>query len=528
MEGRSGATSTDRPAGRPVDGPPEPRAGEPPRAAPRHTLHHYVSPSGTDTTRRLCAAMHLDRRFCDTALGATIRNPYRAVHPSYGVDLALLVRHALLAERRSLRQARLLAPLRVAAVLAPLLVLVLRRPGRALVERDLPRLAADVGLAALVLAAVLALAWVVVLRSAWERYTTLGTLLLRGQDPADLPAETDPDLEARVEALPSAVRTNVIVFSGWDPFVGSGVPVSSSSFSLPLVRSTPVAGEPRPVEAADDVDAVLLLRELSRSFADLGLANLRTDTRLFVGGTDVRRVPELLPDPRRRPRSHVEDAVLAGFVRWHDARVRPYLCVEATAWNGQLVVSTFIRVVRLEGAIFVETSSRVLPPLELTHRLIDMLPIRRAGERRRYVLGWAGRHTLAELSRSRRLARLLRRSRRRTLGWQDVHDDRLKDGVVVDYGAETSLRADASGTDYSEYFMRRDMDMYVKVVQQRIVGTIARVLQERGYDTELVRQVQTNIISTTFVDNRQFGDNYSLSNVGSGNAVGPGASAGSA
>jgi hypothetical protein len=512
------------------DGDSESRVGSRPhRPRPRgsgrlrdHPLHRYVPPADTDTTRYLCAAVHLDSRYCNAVLNATIRNPFRSIYPSFGVDLGLVVRHALHSERRLLESNRRLAWLRVGFVVLPLSLLVLTRADRAIAEQNINRLFVDLGAVAGSAVAVVAVASLVVIRSAWRRYTILGTYLLKDQHPADLVPDSKYSDRVNAASVPSSEDTNVVVFSGENPFVGSGFTINSSTFSLPLVRPGTDGDE----SSNNEVDTVELLRELERSFMNLGLSNLRTHRRLFIEGRDVRFVPEVLADPKRGPVHRVDERVVDKYVRLHDAKVRPYLCVEASSWRGQLVISTFIRVVQLEGAIFVEAATTVLPPLLRFYRQLDTWPIEEVTERRTHVAKWTARNTWEELWRSRGLLKQVKRGRRITEGWCEVHARRLRDRVLVDYGATSSIRAAASGGDLWPYFMERDGEMYVKVVQQRIFGTIASVFQDHGYDVAMVRQVQTNIITNTFVDNRQFGDNYTLSNVGSNNAVGPGAASG--
>jgi FHA domain len=68
-------------------------------------------PAKSATARYLCAATHLDHQYRARVLDATVREAHRAVCPSYGVDLAVVARHAVLAHRRALlRDAGLTGP----------------------------------------------------------------------------------------------------------------------------------------------------------------------------------------------------------------------------------------------------------------------------------------------------------------------------------------------------------------------------------------------------------------------------------
>ena len=65
----------------------------------------------TETTRYLCAAVHLDDRFAGRVVDQLVHERFRALAPAYGVDLAALAAHAVMARRRLRRDAALLAVL---------------------------------------------------------------------------------------------------------------------------------------------------------------------------------------------------------------------------------------------------------------------------------------------------------------------------------------------------------------------------------------------------------------------------------
>ena len=57
-----------------------------------------------ETTRLLCASARLDTRFAREVLGSIAAQPYRAIAPSYGVDLVALARHAARSRRGYFRR----------------------------------------------------------------------------------------------------------------------------------------------------------------------------------------------------------------------------------------------------------------------------------------------------------------------------------------------------------------------------------------------------------------------------------------
>ena len=173
--------------------------------------------------------------------------------------------------------------------------------------------------------------------------------------------------------------------------------------------------------------------------------------------------------------------------------VRPYLCVEVESWRGQLVVTTFVRVVVLTGILFVETAVYVLPPLRDEYLAVDELRIRTRSERIRRTVTEATVTCLPAL-----LASWVRLSsavaaRRRAAAREREFRRELSDDVWIDYGATTSLREAASGDRFDGYPLQQDAGMAVLVVKQRVADAVAQFLADHGYRTDKINLIQNNI-----------------------------------
>jgi hypothetical protein len=472
--------------------------------------------ASTDTTRHLSAACHLDPDFRDSVLEETIQERHRAIAPSFGVEMSVVARHAVVADRRALLRDAALVPLLAGlAAIAASWVVSLATPDA--VDGPYGGMLPDahlLGIAALVLSAA---AWCVVAADAWLRFSTLSAYLLSGRRPEDLPLPRGRRMREALDDLAAAGGGNVVVFSDPGPFIGSGVPVKTISYSSPLDPRSTAAGAKKPV----DFTANEFMNVIADSLNSLQLRNFRLEPRVFVHGLDVAHFPQLLPDPAKRPVTRVSAPVMTDAIEQHGAMARPYLCVEANGWKGQLVVTSFIRVVRLKRALFLELATQVLPPLELEYRLVDRMRIRTRGERLVETVGYATATVVGVLLTSpwRLARRLLSRGRAAFLRLQ--HRRRLARRVRIDYGAETSVRERAASDRYARYFMACDGDMYLSVVEERLFGTIESFLSERGYRIDHIRAVQ----NITNITNSRIGDIYRMSNVGSNNAIGPQASA---
>src|SRR5262245_60810031 len=176
---------------------------------------------GTESTRYLCAAIHLDRGICDQVVRELVDEEYRAIAPAHGVDLATVVTHALAGQRR-----RFLRDALLTLLLLPVIVLVLTVDDPVIGLQSSPWLVCGL------------LAWVVMAAEAWvSRYSIVARRLSRGTfDPEALPLRLAPRAKAKIEQLGDFDDSNVVVYSGFSPFVGSGIDVGGWSFALDVSK----------------------------------------------------------------------------------------------------------------------------------------------------------------------------------------------------------------------------------------------------------------------------------------------------
>lgn len=66
---------------------------------------------------------------------------------------------------------------------------------------------------------------------------------------------------------------------------------------------------------------------------------------------------------------------------------------------------------------------------------------------------------------------------------------------MFDYGSVTSVRQSGMSTNYRRYFQKLDREMYVKLVQQRILDLITEFLDKRNIDTSDLKERTTSIMN---------------------------------
>ncbi|MFC5832296.1 FHA domain-containing protein [Nonomuraea insulae] len=472
--------------------------------------HHTTSAPiqrPTNTTRYLCAASYIDASFAHDVISETLGQPYRACAPSYGVDMPAVVKHALAAER--LRTARDLLLLLIAAVtLAAAALWLLDALPDALPDLDdLDDLSlADVPLVAALAAVPLFLAWLVVATHIFHtRVVVLGRRLSsRRFTPAAAPTPLGPTARRHVSRLIQAQRGNVVVFAGYVPFVGSGADYHGWSFAIDITKAARKDRPPKPFHS-DDVHLYL-----AQEVAATGLPNLRLADQLFINGIDINHAPDLLPDPLAPPVVSADAEVLSAVARSPESSARVYLGVEVLGWGGQLIVTIFIRAVRLRGSLFLEGATYVLPPLAPEYSLVDRVSSD--------VL--TGLFVAATQAAARTVPlfvsappRLARRWWRGTVRRRQERDDRavIHSRGLYDYGARRSIREMAMGDDLRRFFIERDVEMFDKVVHEAVFKGIGRFLDDHGIDTGEAAQRITQITNNK-IDIKGQGHNFGTVN----------------
>src|SRR2546423_250196 len=247
-----------------------------------------VEETPVDVTRYLAAATYRDEDFRDDVIVQTLRERYRFVGPAYGVDIASVVRHAIASRWLSRRRDLILTALIVIGVWAlhlPLLFGVGVFVGGVLVAAALtsPRtklrwkivlsVVAYIGIMAFALhplSLLTAVAAIFVVAS--DIYTRRYRVAARRMNSKDFkpgapaygrerPGQRATDAR-RIAHLAGHRDGNIVVYSGYAPFKGSGVeaPRWSWSFAVNVTEATDgpsTTGPVEPVEATDLHDRVV-------------------------------------------------------------------------------------------------------------------------------------------------------------------------------------------------------------------------------------------------------------------------------
>ncbi len=446
-----------------------------------------MDPKSTETTRYLVASAFLPGAWFRNRVLDHVRARPIAHAPEVGFDLPLVADACAHAERRQARYDGVLVGL---AVLFSLTA--------AVAYAAIPRPEPFVFL-------LLQFCWgafIVRIHQRGSELTLLRTLCRRDA--------FDPEAIARLVGRRArdgqrgrSGAQNLVVYNAFTPFVGSGIGLGDWSFDVDLSRGKETLGK-----KADPVPFAIeqLYDQVDQGLADLEIPGTEVRDVVYVRGRDIRNDPYVLPDPYSRPVTHADPRIVRHFMGKSGSRVRHYKWIQIHDWGSELVVSYFLRLSRRGShALFVEVSKYVLPPLHPSLRAVDSLL---DDEWRQVALLALTELLLLPFAVTGAAARTLRRAWRgldRLLGLEARRCRRQIDrNVLYDYGARTSLREQLTSGLFSHFFQKMDQEMYVKVVETRLLDTLVDFLDEHGIDTAELRSRQTTILNQgTFVGSIQ-------------------------
>lgn len=443
-----------------------------------------------ESTRYLAAETLYDVPYAEKVVDRIINEKFRALAPTYGVDVTVVAKWALSSLRLRAKRDKHLATALGAGILLIGTLLVL-----------LPWVSLSVPVITVISA------WALVLHENIVRVRCVGGKMLRGNfEPSKAPEPSDQDAVDRLKMISRRRSGNLVVFRNNKAFVGSGTLISSEHVVIDVSRGASNKEQkkrPKPKRFTNEDVHSAIIAEMKK----IGLTDACVEERLFVNGRHVHDNPALLPDPKQPPSTSVDQAVLkqAALHPTPDARV--YVCVEMPSWQGQLVVTLFTRAVHLGGSLYIEWSFYVLRPVQRDLQWIDNL-----WDESRWkiflVYGWKSAiqaapalfGSWARLIRARCQARAVRK---RVIGQERAIDL----GQVVDYGASGSIREGAGGRTAQHYFLGRDQVMSVLLAQEKLIRAINRFLIAKNVDTgQLESQVKFIVEATNKYYSVHLGD----------------------
>jgi hypothetical protein len=439
----------------------------------------------TQATRYLSTAVYLNRPFRRAFLGLLVRDRHRAIATSPGVDLEVAACHCFAAHTLEVLRDALLAIV-VLLAMGVLTAMVGAELGAQPGAWRWLALAGGVSWGAGA-AIVFWHLWLVEVRTVARRM---------GREQfgrASVPPAASALSARAIAEVRQSQAGNARVHSGFWPFVGSGVGIGGWSFALDVEKGSSSFGVP---VAPERVDTSEMYDQLTRSLSELDLDGLSVSDRVFVNGRDLRRGTHGEPRSITRPGTQLSDDLVSELADESAVRARHYRCVEVVAWDGELVLSIFLRLRRNGRLLFVEANHSLLAPVKDPLTRADALSADPDLLQRAAFVGRAvcisGPALLLAVPRTlfRAVDRLLRSPRDRFAA------RRVRRDPTIDHGASVSIRELAQSAELQRWFQALDREMYLKVIDRCLLDALIAFLDDKGVDTSDLRERQTTILNS--------------------------------
>lgn len=532
--------------------------------------HAVARPVGrmSNVTRYLSAAAYLNPRYANVVIGDLVAS-HRAVVPSVGIDLGLIIRHCLNARKMQLTRDILLTLLLAAglylATIPTIGVMIIAfclgfLPGVEWERRSVGvRLVtvAAVGIALISVFALwffihqmdqaggtvphlgplatggaiyLAAAALLILTASTEmvytynKYRTLGERLGPDARPVRFIRSSDR-VESRIAEVEAAQWGNLTLYSGENPFIGTGKRERAWSIAIELDHAPDPRQEPlgRPASRSyvpiDPVELHKVIRERLLKLKDPALPENERVSALVVDdhivGEGERRWDGPLLDPNRNlPYSVASPEAIEALIRHPQAGLRYYQRVSVSdegqvVWSGEdeviggadqeIAASAFVYVA-VEGRMFyLEFVSTVLPPVHRLYHMVDKLPKISAGRFLAKVALDAAASVFRDMisAPGRSCGTLLLMLREHRSVEEDIAS--VSDYLLSDVGARVSVRELGAASAPHTYIQRLDAAKYTKLVERLIADTVLDFLAAKGADTTAYRASAGSIINNGLV-----------------------------
>ncbi|HET9654567.1 MAG TPA: hypothetical protein VFP72_04385 [Kineosporiaceae bacterium] len=482
---RPECVTDEPPPGPPPDGSGPGRAGARQPEPPGLLDADWAATS--QVTRLLCATAHLQGDYAEEVIGQLLDPSFTAIAPAWGLDPVALAMHAKDSQARRRHRDRNLRHCLATMVATPLLVLSLY------VGQALSPFSAALAIMAASLGGLIA-AWMIV----FGHYEQVRISALESMDARMPPRQTAPQLDAgTMERLQQLAEGNVVVFGGYQPFIGCGVPLDSWTICIDVEPAPGPAGSPGRIVPFDALD---LHRHLLRVIPPQTPGDLWASSRLFVNGSAAGSVPDLVPapsEPDTWPATRLPDEVLDRYTRKPSQAARTYVCLVQPAWGGELVVSTLTRAELAGGKLFVEGRTHALLPPKATFREVKWVP--KQPRRAWIAVARAALPVTVPLllgSFQRKLD--LMKGTRRFLRNRERMRRKLREGHPLNYGASSTLREDCAAAGELKYYATVDEVRSFMTLKRQILVAVDRFLGMHGLATdEFRRQSEATLHETT-------------------------------
>jgi hypothetical protein len=433
-----------------------------------------MSPACSHTTRLLCASAVLNGASFRRMVLQYLEDPSRAVAPEIGLDLRLVAQVCKFLQDRDRRFDWWFSACILVGIVG------------AVIDSTL-------GLIAFIISA--GGVWIT---KVWPQHFTFP--LAFGKpifDPDRVAKQFNAQLESEHLASIPPADQNLIVYSGFSPFVGAGSNLGGWSFVVNVTKGKEDTGSEL---GAIPFATSALYERIEQSLDSLGLNGLTHQTMFYAHGSDIRNDRQLLPNAYGRPVSSLDPNQVQKYSLENDRHVRQYKWIRVTDWGNELTTSYFLRCTQRGNSLFVEINRCLLTPLAQAYRGVD------AKAEEDWKVGVSICTGSVIVGPLRALVAPLMLLGHLRDWWNDLldrknkeHQELIDDHPLYNYGVAQSFRESMRSDLFLHYFQKLDGDFYSKVLEREILAAILAFLDEHNIDTSELKERQSTILNSGII-----------------------------
>jgi hypothetical protein len=311
--------------------------------------------------------------------------------------------------------------------------------------------------------------------------------------------EPPPLAPAEEEALADAHRANVVLFSGGkSPFVGSGTLLDRWALTTDIGPS------------AASFDALDLHEHMLATLPESVSPRPSAGHRLYVVGGNAPSVPGLFRSGPvrdnsadairfRRPVNVVPEALIHTYLQEPVAVARAYTYFEINGWDGQVVVTLFMRAVVRQRTLFVEMFVCAMRPLLGEFGDVGTIPLGPGVHHLPVLRSVAPRAVPLLVGSPGRALKRARAARADAAARADLQQT-LAHRADVNFSAGSSLREEVSRGNNPNHFGSSDEEMYYRTISRRSLDVLRDYLISKNVDVSDFDKQQASILDRTIMN----------------------------
>lgn len=286
-------------------------------------------------------------------------------------------------------------------------------------------------------------------------------------------------------------RQNIVVHHGFDPFSNAGSVLSRWNVAVDLARGKKnESGDrctPNSFSAAEVETAIV--ETLDR--ADLPVTTVRS--LYFIYGEHAGLIPGLLND--LQPKAQVDEEIANRWVCEYPDKVRRYLWLLTTSWQGEIEISSFVRCVIKGTMLHIEHNRYVLGPIASKFHRYDYDMLRTWRVWPGFFIGgmilgvvhllWKPVEVFLYMQNHDRITKAIRQQR--------YNNPRFN------VGSDISIRKTYSADDLSCHAQRVDIDGSQAALDSLLLSAALDFLEEREVDVSSIRHSTITVMNSGII-----------------------------